>query len=160
LHDRLQVGSTIDLFPPSGEFVLAKSDKPLVLISGGVGITPVLAMLDAALPTGRPVHFIHAARHGGVHAFRAKIDELAQRHPQLKRFFCYEQKRGQDQAPDAVGLIDRDKLESWMPASKDVDAYFVGPKGFMKAIKRQLHDIGVPAAQIRYEFFGPAAALD
>jgi nitric oxide dioxygenase len=160
LHDHVQVGQIIDLFPPSGDFTLAGSDKPLVLISGGVGITPMLAMLDAALPTGRPIHFIHAARHGGVHAFREKLDELAQKHPQLKRFFCYETKRTQDIAPDAVGFIDRDKLQGWMPATSDVDAYFVGPKPFMKAIKRYLQELGVPAAQSRYEFFGPAAALD
>jgi len=51
-----------------------------------------VAMLEEALRGSRPVHFIHAARHGGTHAFRRKIDELAQRHPQLKRFFCYEPK--------------------------------------------------------------------
>ncbi|WP_034295070.1 NO-inducible flavohemoprotein [Herbaspirillum sp. RV1423] len=160
LHDHMTVGQTIDLMPPSGEFTLAAGDKPLVLISGGVGITPMLAMLDAALPGNRPVIFIHAARHGGVHAFREKIDELAQRHPQLQRFFCYEQQREQDPAPHAVGYIDRDKLAGWLPASRDVDAYFVGPKAFMKAVKRHLQALGVPAAQSRYEFFGPASSLD
>jgi nitric oxide dioxygenase len=68
----------IELFPPAGEFTLAASDKPLVLISG-VGITPTLAMLEAALATERPVHFIHCARNGGVHAFRDWIDGLAAR---------------------------------------------------------------------------------
>jgi nitric oxide dioxygenase len=160
LHDNVQVGQTIDLFPPSGELTLTDSTKPLVLISGGVGITPMLAMLDAALPTGRPVHFIHAARHGGVHAFRAKLDELAQKHPQLQRFFCYEQPRKEDPAPHATGMLDREQLRRWMPASTDVDAYFVGPKPFMKAIKRYLKELGVPAEQSRYEFFGPAAALE
>ena len=53
LHDRLQVGDIVELFPPAGEFTLAASEKPLVLISGGVGITPTLPMLEAALATGR-----------------------------------------------------------------------------------------------------------
>lgn len=160
LHDHLTVGNTIDLMPPSGEFTLRHSKRPLVLISGGVGITPMLAMLDAALPDRRPVIFIHAARHGGVHAFRKTIADLSQKHPQLQHFFCYEQPRESDLAPHATGFVDRDKLARWLPASRDVDAYFVGPKAFMKAVKRALHELGVPAAQSRYEFFGPAGSLD
>jgi nitric oxide dioxygenase len=160
LHDEVHAQSVLALFPPSGDFTLTANEKPLLLISGGVGITPMLAMLEAALPTKRPVYFIHAARHGGVHAFRAKLDELAARHPQLQRFFCYEQPRPQDPQPDASGMLDRRQLQQWMPASPDVDAYFVGPKPFMKAIKRYLSEIGVPAAQSRFEFFGPAASLD
>ncbi|MCW5298768.1 NO-inducible flavohemoprotein [Herbaspirillum lusitanum] len=160
LHDHMTVGKQIDLMPPSGEFTLTQSERPLVLISGGVGITPMLAMLDAALPGKRPVVFIHAARHGGVHAFGKKIADLAQEHPQLQHFFCYEQTREQDPAPHATGYLDRDKLSRWLPESMDVDAYFVGPKSFMKAVKRHLHELGVPAAQARYEFFGPASSLD
>jgi nitric oxide dioxygenase len=160
LHDVITEGSTLELFPPAGDFRLEASERPLVLISGGVGITPTLAMLDIALKTRRPVHFIHAARHGGVHAFRDWIDGLAGRHPQLKRFYCYSERRDGDPAADAIGLLDRDLLASWLPASRDVDVYFLGPLPFMKAIKRHLHDLGVPGAQSRYEFFGPAAALD
>ncbi|MBO9535594.1 NO-inducible flavohemoprotein [Herbaspirillum sp.] len=160
LHDEVREGSVVELFPPSGDFSLTASDRPLVLISGGVGITPMLTMLNAALQSGRAVHFIHAARDGGVHAFREYVDALAERHPQLRRFFCYERARDGDRQPDATGLIDRELLQRWMPASTDVDAYFVGPKPFMKAIKRYLREIGVPEAQSRYEFFGPAAALE
>jgi nitric oxide dioxygenase len=160
LHDELHEGAEIELFPPSGDFTLTSNSKPLLLISGGVGITPMLAMLEAALPGGRPIIFIHAARHAGVHAFRDRIDALAEKHPQLKRFFCYGEARPQDPLPHATGLLDADRLRQWMPASPDVDAYFVGPKPFMRAVKHFLHEIGVPAAQSRYEFFGPASALD
>ncbi|MBI6952352.1 NO-inducible flavohemoprotein [Pseudomonas sp. CCOS 191] len=159
LHDGLMVGDTLQLFPPSGDFTLVASDKPLVLISGGVGITPTLAMLEAALETERPVHFIHCARNGAVHAFRDWIDGLAARHPQLKRFYCYAEEDG-SQAADAVGLLDQDLLAEWLPRERDIDAYFLGPKGFMAAIKRQLKGLGVPQGQSRYEFFGPAAALE
>lgn len=160
LHDHLQVGDNINLFPPSGEFTLADSDKPLVLISGGVGITPTLAMLEAALQTERPVHFIHCARNGSVHAFRDWIETLASQHPQLKRFYCYAEDDGVSSAAHATGLLDQSRLESWLPESRDVDAYFLGPKGFMAAMKRQLKAAGVPDAQVHYEFFGPAAALE
>jgi len=158
LHDHLRVGDTLELFPPAGDFTLAASDRPLVLISGGVGITPTLAMLEAALPTGRPVHFIHCARNGQVHAFREWLDTQAARHPQLKRFYCYAEADEAAHA-DAVGLLDQHLLGEWLPRERDVDAYFLGPKPFMAAVKRQLLALGVPEQQTRYEFFGPAAAL-
>lgn len=158
LHDHLRVGDTLELFPPAGDFTLAASDRPLVLISGGVGITPTLAMLEAALPTGRPVHFIHCARNGQVHAFREWLDTQAAQHPQLKRFYCYAEADEAAHA-DAVGLLDQHLLGEWLPRERDVDAYFLGPKPFMAAVKRQLLSLGVPEQQTRYEFFGPAAAL-
>ncbi|MEZ1319077.1 NO-inducible flavohemoprotein [Pseudomonas fluorescens] len=160
LHDQLHVGDSIQLFTPSGEFTLTESDKPLVLISGGVGITPTLAMLEAALKTERPVHFIHCARNGSVHAFRDWIDDLAERHPQLQRFYCYAEDDGVSPAAHKVGLLSEEQLAEWMPEHRDVDAYFLGPKGFMAAIKRHLKALGVPEKQSRYEFFGPASALE
>ncbi|WP_397449601.1 NO-inducible flavohemoprotein [Pseudomonas sp. NA-150] len=160
LHDHMPVGASIKLFTPSGEFTLTDSDKPLVLLSGGVGITPTLAMLETALATSRPVHFIHCARNGAVHAFRDRVDGLAARHPQLKHFYCYAEDDGVSPAAHKVGLLDQQQLEAWLPANRDLDAYFLGPKGFMAAMKRQLKAAGVPEHQSRYEFFGPASALN
>jgi len=159
LHDQVNVGDSIQLFPPSGEFTLKDGDKPLVLISGGVGITPTLAMLTAALSTGRAIHFIHAARHAGVHAFRDQIDALASEHPQLQRFYCYETASDTGPQPQATGYLNRQQLGEWLPATRDVDAYFLGPTPFMKAVKSHLLELGVPQAQTHYEFFGPAEAL-
>lgn len=156
LHDEVREGDTLEVFPPAGAFTLQPGDKPLVLISGGVGITPTLAMLSEALQSGRTVHFIHCARNRAVHAFRDTIDALAVRHPQLQRFYCYDQA---DEGADAVGLLDQARLAQWLPANRDVDAYFLGPKPFMALVKRSLLALGVPEAQTRYEFFGPAAAL-
>ncbi|MYZ52672.1 NO-inducible flavohemoprotein [Malikia spinosa] len=159
LHDQVAVGDVLQLFPPAGNFVLRDGDKPLVLISGGVGITPTLAMLQAALETERAVHFIHCARDRASHAFRDTVDGLAARHPQLQRFYCYDQADAADQV-DAVGLLDQQCLADWLPASRDLDAYFLGPKPFMALVKRQLKALGVPEAQTHFEFFGPAAALN
>ncbi|WP_459207858.1 NO-inducible flavohemoprotein [Pseudomonas sp. MLB6B] len=158
LHDRLQVGDVLQLFPPAGDFTLTASDKPLVLISGGVGITPTLAMLQAALQSGRPVRFIHCARNAAVHAFRDTVDALAAAHPQLERFYCYGEDDGGAPA-DAVGVMNQALLGEWLPVERDVDVYFLGPKPFMAAIKRQLAALGIPPEQSRFEFFGPAAAL-
>ena len=157
LHERMQVGDTLELFPPAGEFTLTDSDKPLVLISGGVGITPTLPMLEVALKTGRPIHFIHCARNARVHAFRTWVDELAEQHPQLQRFYCYEE---HDDGADHVGLLTEEVLAQWLPADRDADVYFLGPQGFMRSVKRHLKALGVSEQQSRYEFFGPAALLD
>ena len=159
LHDQVQVGDSLEVFPPAGDFVLADSDKPLALITAGVGITPAVAMLEQALQSGREVRFIHFARHGGVHAFREWLDEKSAQHPQLKRFYCYSEPREGDVA-DAEGFSSAALLGDWLPEQRDLDAYFLGPKPFMAQVKKQLAELGVPQAQCRYEFFGPAAALE
>ncbi|MWV14918.1 NO-inducible flavohemoprotein [Pseudomonas sp. L-22-4S-12] len=159
LHDRVQVGDQLELFAPAGDFSLTPSRKPLLLISAGVGITPLLAMLEDAVHNGRPIRFIHCARHAGVQAFAARVDELAAQHPQLQRFYCFEERRAGD-GGDATGRLGREQLQAWLPAERDVDAYFLGPKPFMAQLKRELRELGVPVQQTRYEFFGPAAALE
>ncbi|HLD67024.1 MAG TPA: NO-inducible flavohemoprotein [Pseudomonas sp.] len=159
LHDRLQEGDRLELFPPAGAFVLRPSAKPLALISAGVGITPALSMLEAALPSGRPIHFIHCARHGGVHGFRDWVQALAVQHPQIRHFVCYSEPRAGDLA-DATGFLSQKQLADWLPAERDLDAYFLGPQPFMAQVKRHLRALGVPEAQSHHEFFGPAAALE
>ncbi|GAB2477259.1 NO-inducible flavohemoprotein [Comamonas humi] len=158
LHDQVQVGGTLQLFPPAGHFTLQDSDKPLVLISGGVGITPTLPMLATALAAKRPVTFIHCARERSVHAFRERIDQLAAEHPQLTRYYCYDRAVPEDQV-DAEGYLTEERLGQWLPASRDADVYFLGPRPFMHVLKRSLRNLGVPDKQVRYEFFGPAEAL-
>jgi nitric oxide dioxygenase len=92
LHDHVQVGDLLDVFPPAGEFVLRDGTAPLALISGGVGITPTLAMAEAALAQGnRDVIFIHYARNGDVHAFGATIDSWAKANPRFTAHIVYEQ---------------------------------------------------------------------
>lgn len=159
LHDELQEGDELELFPPAGDFVLRDSDKPLALITAGVGITPALAMLKTALGNGRDVHFIHCARHGGVHAFRDWIETQADAHPQLTHYFCYSEPREQDEA-HAEGFLSPELLADWLPDDRDLDAYFLGPKPFMAQVKRHLRALGVPEQQSHYEFFGPASALE
>lgn len=159
LHDQVAEGDTLQLFPPAGDFVLRPSSKPLALITAGVGITPALAMLEQALSTGRPIHFIHCARHSGAQGFRTWLESMVAKHPQLQRFYCYSEPRAAD-SEHASGMLTEPLLAQWLPAERDLDAYFLGPKPFMANVKRQLQRLGVPAAQCHYEFFGPAAELD
>lgn len=161
LHDAVHEGDVIALFPPAGAFALDDSSKPLVLISGGVGITPTLAMAQAALAgTARPVVFIHYARSAQTHAFHKLVRDWAAAFPQFQSFVVYEHTDdAAPRQPDAIGRPNLAQLEQWLPADRDVDAYFLGPKPFMRAMKTALRLAGVPDAQARYEFFGPAEAL-
>lgn len=159
LHDRVQVGDRLELFPPAGDFVLRESSKPLVLISAGVGITPALSMLEAARDHGRPIHFIHCARHAGVHAFRDWVDAQTEAHPQVRHYVCYSEPRDDDRA-HAEGFLTREQLAEWLPEERDLDAYFLGPKPFMAQVKQHLRELGVPEQQSHYEFFGPASSLE
>lgn len=158
LHDAAGTGATLELFPPAGDFILRPGSKPLVLISGGVGITPTLPMLHAAHEQNRPVTFLHFARSSRVHAFRDWVDDLVARSGQARRFYCYEES---GPAPaDAHGRPSTELLGRWLPSPRDVDAYFVGPPPFMGQVKHLLGGLGVPAGQMHWEFFGPAAALE
>src|SRR5690606_17530782 len=84
LHDEVQVGDQLALLPPVGDFSLRDSHRPLILLTGGVGITPAVSMLNACVDSGREIHFIHAALNSQVHAFRRHTEELALRHRNLK----------------------------------------------------------------------------
>ena len=159
LHGRVQAGAEIELFPPAGAFTLKDSPRPLALITAGIGITPGLSMLERALESGRDIHFIHYARHGGVHAFRGQIEALAERYRQIHHRFCYSEPRPDDRV-HATGFVSEEQLAGWLPESRDVDAYFVGPGPFMARVKRSLANLGVPESQCHWEFFGPAAALE
>jgi nitric oxide dioxygenase len=159
LHDELHEGALVQAQPPAGAFTLdAAAQRPLLLVTGGVGITPAMAMLEATAASGRPIRFVHAARHGGVHAFRERVDQLAQAHGNVEAVYVYDAPRAGD-APHAVGFIDRELLAQQLPADRDVDLYLLGPKPFMQAVYAHGLALGVPAQQLRYEFFGPTEEL-
>ncbi|WP_298223072.1 NO-inducible flavohemoprotein [Acidocella sp.] len=159
LHDHVKEGDTLDVFPPAGEFILQDGLSPLVLISGGVGITPTLAMAEAALAKGgRQVTFVHYARNRDAHAFGKTLEDWASRHPNFQRFIVYE--HGERDEAHALGRPALEHLQRWLPGELDCDVYFLGPKPFMIAIKKLLAALGLPDERRRYEFFGPAEALD
>ena len=158
LHDRLQVGDEISLTAPSGDFVLNSEQRPLVLLSGGVGITPTISMLEPALQSGREVHFLHGAINSEAHAFRAQIDELRRDYENLYVTYCYSDPLPHDEEHPS-GFFDHERLATLLPESRDVDVYFLGPKPFMRLCYQALNALKVPADRIRYEFFGPLEDL-
>lgn len=154
LHDTLGEGDEIDVFAPAGQFTLRPGTAPLALISGGVGITPTLAMAQVALAQGdRDVIFIHYARNRDVHAFHATVEAWRRDHPRLRAHIIYEE------GDEAIsGRPTLEHLRAWVPV--EADAYLLGPKPFMGFVNRLLAQIGLPEERRHYEFFGPAQALD
>ena len=163
----LKEGSEIELGPPCGEFFLDLTEhhqRPLVLMSAGVGITPMLAMLESVLvdQPEREVVFIHGALNLHTQAFRSLLHDLAARHPQLKLHIRYSDVDKDDLGShwhDSVGYIDAELIESLVPR-RDCDYYFCGPKPFMSVIYRQLLAWGIPGSQVHFEFFGPRQELE
>ncbi|MBL8462674.1 MAG: NO-inducible flavohemoprotein, partial [Thauera sp.] len=106
LHDFYKVGDMLELAPPFGEFFLDETlDGPVVLISGGVGITPMISMLDrlvAAAPS-RPVQFVHACRNAAVFAFGAHLAKVAERNPQVRLHLFHDE--GAVSAPVQAGRV-------------------------------------------------------
>ncbi|GAN79660.1 NO-inducible flavohemoprotein [Acidocella aminolytica] len=156
LHDQVREGDVLEVFPPAGDFVLRDGDSPLVLISGGVGVTPTLAMAEAALADGkRDVTFLHYARNKNVQAFKETLEGWAARYPRFRGVTVYEQGDS-----DVRGRPEIGHLQRYLPEGLDCDVYFLGPKPFMAAIKKSLTALGLPEERLRYEFFGPAEVLD
>lgn len=161
LHSQAQVGTELQVLQPAGEFVLEEQDatRPLVLVTGGVGITPAMSMLESTAHSGRPIRFVHAARHGGVHAFRERVQALAAKHSNVQAVFLYEEPRAHDE-PHISGRLTPEVLAQQLPSDRDVDLYFLGPKPFMQAVRTQALNLGVPAERLRWEFFGPLESLE
>ncbi|KGX85657.1 NO-inducible flavohemoprotein [Pontibacillus litoralis] len=163
LHESINVGNVLPITAPAGDFILNKEEeKPLVLISGGVGLTPLVSMLETTIKTQpkRAIYFIHAAQNGKVQAFQEKMNEW-NKLEQVHVFTCYHQPTAEDRANnnfDKEGLIDLAWLQSILP-SNDGDYYLCGPGGFMKHINQCLTEWNVPQTSIHHEFFGPEEGL-
>lgn len=159
LHDIAQVGSILEVSAPAGDFTLDQSqDIPVVLISGGVGLTPMVSMLETltAEQPQRKVTYIHAALNRQLHAMKGTVAELNQSHQQMKSYVCYERPEAGDVC-DKSGYIDLPWLQAI--ADPNADFYFCGPTPFMRAIYKALHEWKIPEERIHFEFFGPAGSL-
>lgn len=158
LHDQMKVGDSLLVGAPCGEFVLRDNDRPLVLVTGGVGITPAISMLDSVVGSEREVVFVHAAMNGRVHAFREHVERLAEANDNLIVRFVYAEPDGSDVC-HAQGYIEESMLAELLPDSRDVEFYFLGPRPFMKAVNRMAENLSIPPQQVHYEFFGPLESL-
>lgn len=158
LHDKLNPGDRVKLTAPAGDFVLEQSQRPLILLTGGVGITPAISMLKPALQSGRPVQFFHCAINGDHHAFKQHVDDLASQYDNLSVTYCYSEPSANDNS-HLTGFIQQDMVAPLVAEPTETDFYFLGPKPFMDSCHRIASSLGIPAGRIRFEFFGPLQAL-
>jgi ferredoxin-NADP reductase/MOSC domain-containing protein YiiM/ferredoxin len=155
LHDHVRVGDVIDVAAPRGDFVLRSGDDPVVLLSAGVGATPVLAMLHALARdrATRPVWWLHGARNRAEHAFATEVDELLGELPGSHRFVTYSRPEGEG---EATGRLDAAALEN-AGVPVDADYYVCGPAAFMAGIGAALTARGVDPSRVSTETFGAVA---
>ncbi|HEY1783256.1 MAG TPA: MOSC and FAD-binding oxidoreductase domain-containing protein [Roseiarcus sp.] len=163
VEDVLKVGDVIDASSPRGAFTLAKGDGPVVLLSAGIGATPVLAMLHALAAAGsrRDVWWAHGARNGAEHAFAAEAQALLKLLPQGHSHVRYSAPRPADRATldfDAAGRLSVGVLKE-LGAPLEADFYLCGPAAFMSALTADLASWGVSAERLHSENFGSGPAL-
>jgi nitric oxide dioxygenase len=165
LHDAVEPGAALKVAPPAGEFFLRQAQvRPVVLVSGGVGLTPLLSMLEtiAEQRPGLAAQYVHGTRDGATHAMGARVRELAGGSAgSIRATTFYERPRPEDRQGedyDEAGLIGIDWLRGNTPMG-EADYFLCGPKPFLRALVSGLARAGVAADRIHYEFFGPADAL-
>jgi ferredoxin-NADP reductase/MOSC domain-containing protein YiiM/ferredoxin len=158
LHEHVSVGDLLDVAAPRGSFVLHEGTRPVVLISAGVGATPLVAMLHALVRehSTRPVWWLHGARNHDEHAFGTEVDELLAALPDSHRLVAYSQPANGDGPGadhDLSGRLDLRVIErAGVPSHADY--YLCGPDGFMRAIGAALAARGVAPERIATEVFG------
>jgi len=163
LHTQLRVGDEVQVAAPRGTFILSESDAPVLLISAGIGATPVLAMLHALATehAGRTVWWLHGARSGRELAFAAEARGLLAALANVHVHVCFsrpDQTDVEGRDFDAVGRLSAALLTE-LELPRDAEAYLCGPGPFMDEISAGLAAIGLDAARIHTEPFGPAPGL-
>ena len=169
LHDRISVGDRIEARAPRGGFTFDTAEKrPAVLLAGGVGITPMIAMLRQALSEGRrtrqprSVTLIHSAQTTSQRAFFKKIKEISAASEGLIRSFSFIDRPGGKEIAGrdfhGKGFITAAALKEILPLD-DYDFFLCGPPAFMQGLYDTLRSLGVSDGRILAEAFGPAALV-
>jgi ferredoxin-NADP reductase/MOSC domain-containing protein YiiM/ferredoxin len=163
LHTHLQPGSLLEVAAPRGDFVLTDGTEPVILISAGVGVTPVLAMLHQLAATGsdRSVWWIQAARDASQHAFADESRDLLRLLPNAHEHIFYTAVNAV--APHGLPVtLGRPSLATLTPLGLPIDAtaYVCGPASFMQDISDALQQLGLAPAQLRTEVFGALPAIN
>jgi nitric oxide dioxygenase len=154
LHRNVFEGDELQVSPPFGELVLDTSDDPLLLISAGIGSTPIIGMLHHLTHTASPrdVMVLHADRSPARHAHRQELKELVDRLPAATLHRWYEDIGARPARSDFLaGLVDLDAVD--VPTG--AQAYLCGPLPFMESVRQSLITRGLPETNIHYEVFGP-----
>ena len=157
LREHLRVGDRLDVSSPRGSFVLQPGERPIILLSAGIGATPVLAMLQAlsAARTTRQVMWLHTARDGQHHPFAGEVRGLMSALTNGRSYICYTKPDANDKTGEifnATGRFSRSVFDE-LGLPRDADAYLCGPTQFMADMKVALTALGVAPERIHIEIF-------
>lgn len=163
-HDQVQEGSRLLVKAPSGHFHLMEgASLPVVLIGGGIGITPMLSILNTLLDSGinREVYLYYGVRNGSEHIMKEHLQKLASTHGNFHLHVCYSEPHENDVIDDDYqhnGRVDIPLLRTTLKL-KRYQFYVCGPKPMMESLIPGLEDWGVDSGDIYYESFGPASLI-
>jgi len=161
LCDHIKAGDILEVSAPRGDFILKSGDAPVVLLSAGIGATPVLAMLHAlsSAASRREVWWIYGARNRAEHPFATESRGLLQTLVNSRRHIVYSKPDSSDEAGvdyDSVGHVDTPLLDR-LGVTRDADFYLCGPPSFLKQLTQGLKTWGVNSIRIHLEVFGAEA---
>ena len=158
MHDSIQEGDIIPAKPPNGRFYLdVEKSTPVVLISNGVGITPMYCMAKACIFENpqRQVYFVHGARNGNFHAFQQEVMGLSKQNPNLKVHYRYSRPQEVDEENcHSIGYVDIDLIKEL--AHENAEFYLCGSPAFMDSLRGGLKEWGVPENKVFFESFSKA----
>lgn len=159
LHDNVETGAIISSQRPAGDFMMTCNVCPLVLVSAGVGVTPMMSILHAVASENndRPVWFVHGARDSDHHSFAKEARDLANNKPNIHIHVAYSRPHDEDEIGvhyNSEGRVTGDMLNE-LVGNADAHYFLCGPTTFIAQIQADLEQGHVPAAQIHFETFGP-----
>jgi ferredoxin-NADP reductase/MOSC domain-containing protein YiiM len=163
LSEHVAVGGRLDVGSPRGGFVLQAGERPIVLLSAGIGATPVLAMLHAlaAARSTRQIVWLHAARDGQHHPFAGEVRRLMGALGNGRSYVCYSRPDSTDKTGEdfnATGRFSRSVLDG-LGLPRDADAYLCGPNQFMADMKEALTGLGAAAERVYMEIFNGGESM-
>ncbi|GMQ48436.1 NO-inducible flavohemoprotein [Vibrio sp. 10N] len=160
LHRELNVGASLEVMPPAGDFYYQQTDKPVVLISAGVGCTPMQAMLQKLGTQGlsQKVTYLHACENEQQHSFMDETATILAANGWQQHIWYREPTAQQEAGESHTGLMDLNTVKESLPVHFG-EFYLCGPVAFMQAVVTQLEAMDVDRSRIHYEVFGPHATL-
>jgi ferredoxin-NADP reductase/MOSC domain-containing protein YiiM len=163
IAEDINAGDLVEISAPRGDFTLSADDTPVVLLSAGIGATPLLSMLHAlaAASSRRNIWWIYGARNGREHPFAAEVKELLKGLGNAHKHVCYSAPHASDRPGedfDSIGRVDLAMLRR-LRVPLDADFYLCGPAGFMKELPTGILELGVERRRVHTEVFGAGPSI-